>query len=268
MNDTVAAMGEARFVTLKPGEPGPHVFLVPGTGGRVDGFADLASLLETAMPVVAIEARGVDGNGPPDRDIEALIGHYIDRVRSVQPHGPYFLMGHSFGGMVVFEMAQRLLAIEEPVGCLMLLDTVVPKRFWPLHFILANSGSRARDHLKRVASRPIRESFYYYSGRLSARRKGVHNIPADLKFGQDAAHMLLANDMLFNRWAPDFYPGRLSLFACPETRNLDNLWRSRVRELETYKTEGSHLTAIERPFVTSLARDMSACLAKAMPARA
>ena len=34
------------------------------------------------MPVLAIEARGVDGNGQPDDDIETLIRHYIDRIRT------------------------------------------------------------------------------------------------------------------------------------------------------------------------------------------
>src|SRR5574337_540254 len=81
-------LGDARLVEFKSGASGPCVFLVPGTGGtggRIDGFADLATLLATAMPVIAIEARGVDGNGEPDHDIQMLVGHYIDRVRTVQP---------------------------------------------------------------------------------------------------------------------------------------------------------------------------------------
>src|ERR1700722_6756976 len=76
------------------------------------------------MPVFAIEAGGVDGNGEPDNDIETLAQHYIGRIWSLQPNGPYFLLGHSFGRMVVSEMAQRLLAIGERIACLILLDTL------------------------------------------------------------------------------------------------------------------------------------------------
>ncbi|MGA9848377.1 MAG: alpha/beta fold hydrolase [Roseiarcus sp.] len=276
MNDTVAEhkrevvvdqkMAHAHLVELKSGRPGPCFFLVPGTGGRVEGFAELATLLDTPMPVLAIEARGVDGNGQPDDDIETLIRHYIDRIRTQQPNGPYFLLGHSFGGMVVFEMAQRLLTMQERIACLILLDTPVPIRLWPLRFLLANFGSRLHGNLKRIVSSSIRESANYYTRRLILRWHGLHDIPEDLRFGQDGARMLLANEMLFKKWRPEFYPGRLTLFCASDTKDLDILWHNRVRELQTYSTEGDHIALIEQPYVSSLARDMSACLASASEA--
>ena len=33
---------------------------------------------------------------------------YVTEIRRVQPHGPYFLAAHSFGGLVSFEIAQQL----------------------------------------------------------------------------------------------------------------------------------------------------------------
>jgi thioesterase domain-containing protein len=225
--------GDARLVELKSGRSGPCFFLVPGTGGRVEGFAELATLLDTPMPVFAIEARGVDGNGQPDHDIETLVRHYIDRIRTVQPNGPYFLLGHSFGGMVVLEMAQRLLAMQERTACLILLDTAVPKRYWPLRFLLANLGSRMHDHLKRIMSGSVRESVNYYARRLILRWRGLHQIPTDLKFGRDAAHMLLANEMLMKKWHPEFYPGRLTLFCASDTKDLNIIWQNRAHEIQT-----------------------------------
>ena len=256
-------MGDARLVQMKPGRPGPRFFLVPGTGGRIEGFADLASLLDTPMPVFAIEARGVDGNGQPDDDIQALVRHYVERIRTVQPNGPYFLMGHSFGGMVVYEMAQQLLAMRERVACLILLDTPLPKKYWPIRFVLANLGSRLHDHLNRITSGSVRENLSYYTRRIYLRWKGLENIPTDLQYGPNAARMLLANEMLFKKWSPKFYPGRLTLFCCPERKHLDAIWQDRVNKLQIYTTEGDHITAIEPPYVSSFARDLSACLAKA-----
>ena len=171
----------------------------------MEGFSELAALLHTPMPVFAIEARGVDGNGQPDQDIGAMVRHYIDRIRTVQPNGPYFLLGHSFGGMV-FEMAQQLLAMQERVACLILLDTAVPKRYWSVGFLLANFGSRLHGHLKRIMSGSVRQNVFYYAWRLNLRRQGLHQIPTDLKFGRDAAHMLLANDMLGKKWRPGILP--------------------------------------------------------------
>ena len=74
----------------------------------MEGFSELATLLDTAMPLFAIEARGVDSVTDPDHDINTMVQHYIDRIKTVQTDGPYFLLGHSFGGAVVFEMAQRI----------------------------------------------------------------------------------------------------------------------------------------------------------------
>ena len=44
--------------------------------------------------------------------VEDLAASYIAEVRAVQPEGPYFLGGLSFGGIVAFEMAQQLLRIR------------------------------------------------------------------------------------------------------------------------------------------------------------
>jgi acetoacetyl-CoA synthetase len=255
--------GNARLVQLKSGCPGPCFFLVPGTGGRIEGFADLASLLQTSMPVYAIEARGVDGSSEPDSDLEEMVKHYVNRVQTVQAAGPYFLLGHSFGGMIVFEMAQRLRAAGERVACLILLDTSLPKRYWPLKFWLKNIGARLQDHVTRLRTLPLKQSGVYYSRRVLRRIYGLEDIPADLKIGRDIARVLLANDMVGKRWRPNFYSDRLTLFSSTNVKGLETLWRSRVQELDVHSAAGGHVNLIERPYVSSLAVDISACLMRA-----
>jgi surfactin synthase thioesterase subunit len=86
------------MIELKPGRRGPCIFLVPGLGGRVEGFSDLATLLDTEIPLFAIEAQGVDSVSDPDQDMHAMVQHYIDRIKTVQKDGPYFLWDvHSAG---------------------------------------------------------------------------------------------------------------------------------------------------------------------------
>jgi thioesterase domain-containing protein len=267
MNGTVAECqpntGNARVVQMKVGRPGPCLFLVPGTGGRVEGFENFATLLHTPMPVFAIEARGVDGSGEPDSNIEQLVSHYLSRVRALQATGPYFLLGHSFGGMVAFEMAQRLIEAKESVGCLILLDTVIPKRFWPLKFLLANLGTRVHGHFMRIMTISIRQSLTYYSRRILLRVYGLHQIPQHLKIGPDSARMLIANEMLGKKWDPKFYPDELTLFCSYDMKMLASIWRVRVRHLEFHSAAGGHLSLIEAPNVVSLANDVSACLIRA-----
>jgi len=47
---------------------------------------------------------------------------YLAELRAVQPVGPYFLCGWSFGGTVVFEMAQQLRAVGQEVALLAIID--------------------------------------------------------------------------------------------------------------------------------------------------
>ena len=82
---------------------------MPGATRRSGGgiFRATATLLDTEQPLFAIRRRGEtsDSVGDPDQDIHAMVQlYYIDRIKTVQTDGPYFLMGHSFGrGAVVFD---------------------------------------------------------------------------------------------------------------------------------------------------------------------
>ena len=205
----------------------------------MEGLSELATLLETPMPLFAIEARGVNSTSDPDHDMETLVRHYIDRIRTIQPNGPYFLIGHSFGGAVVFEMAQRILAMQERVGCLILLDTMLPTRYWPPRYYLVKLGSRLRGHFELIRRNSVTESINYYSWRLGRRRQGLHNIPPELKSGRESARMLMATKMAISQWRPEFYPGRLILFCCADTE-LWTLYQSRAAELETHLLAGGH----------------------------
>ena len=257
--------GSARIIQLKPCRPGPCLFLVPGTGGRIEGFADLARLIDGPMPVYAIEARGLDDTSEPDSNIDDMIAHYVEQIGAIQPAPPYFLLGHSFGGMVVYEMAQKLRAMKREVGGLILLDTVVPKRYWSRKFLLANLKGRLFDHIHRIFSNPISQSVKYYFRRFNLRARGLHQIPSDLKFGKDAARMLLANEMLLKKWEPKFYEGKLTLFMTSDMRELDSTWRARVGELEAHFIDGGHMGLIEWPNVKILAARISEFLARAAP---
>src|ERR1700733_4609240 len=97
-----------RVVELKSGLSGPCLFIVPGLGGKVDGLVNFGALLQTPMRVFGSEARGVEGESPPHTEMTEIVQHNLVLLKSVQASGPYYLLGHSFGGIVAFEMARRL----------------------------------------------------------------------------------------------------------------------------------------------------------------
>lgn len=85
-------------------------------------FANLLPHLDADQALYAFQS-SLLGNNPQYADsIEALAQHYLDELRQVQPHGPYRLLGWSFGGLVAYQAASQLLEEGEKVELLALLD--------------------------------------------------------------------------------------------------------------------------------------------------
>ncbi|MFT5192598.1 MAG: surfactin synthase thioesterase subunit [Verrucomicrobiales bacterium] len=58
--------------------------------------------------------------------VEEAARLYLEEIRRVQPTGPYFLGGYSYGGLVAYEMAQILTKNDESVAMLGIFDTSNP----------------------------------------------------------------------------------------------------------------------------------------------
>jgi len=94
----------------------PPLFFVHSHEGNVVGYYDLAQQLGDDQPIYGLQARGLDGVMPMDiKRFEEMAHNYIEEIKQVQPHGPYYLSGFCLGGNLAFEMAQQLLAAGEKV---------------------------------------------------------------------------------------------------------------------------------------------------------
>lgn len=113
----------AMLLPLRTGGPGTPVFCMHPLGGLSWIYANLARHLDDRQPVYGLQAAGLDGHGEMARSIPDMAARYVARIREVQPHGPYRLVGWSFGGLVTQEMAVQLQESGEDVELLMLLDT-------------------------------------------------------------------------------------------------------------------------------------------------
>src|SRR5205814_2467963 len=86
-------------------------------------FPTLARYVTVDQPFFAFHLRGLDGRSPCPRSVEGIAKSYIDALRVLQPRGPYYLCGASFGGVVALEMARRLVTEGEEVRFLGLLES-------------------------------------------------------------------------------------------------------------------------------------------------
>ena len=114
------------LVPIQPNGSLPPFFCVGGGGGNVLYFQRLARYLGQDQPFYGLQAQGVDGETKPFETMEEIAEQYIKAIQTVQPVGPYFLGGHSFGGKVAFEMATQLQRLGESVALVAILDTSAP----------------------------------------------------------------------------------------------------------------------------------------------
>ncbi|MCU8593173.1 amino acid adenylation domain-containing protein [Streptomyces sp. A13(2022)] len=76
------------------------------------------------QPLYALRPRGMDtGTAELPDSLPRMAADYVEQIRTVQPTGPYHLLGWSFGGNVVQEMAAQLQDAGEEVAALVLLDS-------------------------------------------------------------------------------------------------------------------------------------------------
>lgn len=58
-----------------------------------------------------------------NRSVRKLAESYTRMIKEIQRHGPYYLAGHSFGGLVAYEVANILTEQCEDVAFTAMIDT-------------------------------------------------------------------------------------------------------------------------------------------------
>src|SRR5487761_493355 len=210
-------------VLLKAGAEQPPIFIAHGLGSSVMEFFDLLKHIRTSRPIYGLQAKGSDGAAPPFTRIEDMAQFHLDAIRSVQPHGPYTLIGYSLGGVVAFEIAQRLSASGEEVALLAMIDAyphTEPLTFWKrIHLIAAQLRYRVSDLIRSAAYRPVPVPL----SRVRARAR-------------------FSDFLAWTRYRPRFYDGKI-IFARAESSHYPDpvaTWSHLASGFEIETVSGDH----------------------------
>jgi len=134
LSGETAAAGWSPLVAIQVAGSRPPFFCMHGAGGTVLMYRDLSRRLGDDQPFYGLQAQGLDGTSSPLTTVEGMASLYVSEIRSVQPHGPYFLGGYCLGGTVAYEVAQQLRSEGETVALLALFDTMnwhkIPLTVW------------------------------------------------------------------------------------------------------------------------------------------
>jgi surfactin family lipopeptide synthetase A len=114
------------ILLLRQGDGPAPVFIIPGSDGVSDGYDELAAALDKQYTVYGIQMWGMFEGEQPLENVAAIAAQQLAWIKTMQPTGPYRLLGHSFGAYVAYETARLLEQQGERVESLWLLDAPCP----------------------------------------------------------------------------------------------------------------------------------------------
>nr|WP_238356597.1 non-ribosomal peptide synthetase [Kribbella italica] len=110
------------LLPLRIGGGRPPLFCIHPASGISWTYSGLLRHLAPDQPLYGLQSRKLSDPAYTPDSIEAIAADYVEQIRTVQPQGPYYLLGWSFGGNLAHEIAVQLQASGQEVGLLALLD--------------------------------------------------------------------------------------------------------------------------------------------------
>jgi thioesterase domain-containing protein/acyl carrier protein len=257
------------LVPIQPHGINPPLFCVHPIGGNILDYFALAQCFGQQQPVYGLQSLGLDGKQKPLKRIEDMASHYILQIRALQPQGPYFLAGYSFGAMVVFEMAQQLHAQGQTISLLAFLDGVSPT----LPKTRPSLAKSVGIHLANIWRLQPSERFDYVNNRLIYRLKDASK--RDMLISQWSnreslnSHLidvLDSNLQAMADYVAKAYPGNAILLRSEIQRVESSLvpdlgWSNLIAgNLEIHPIPGAHFSVLKEPSIQVISDKLKLCL--------
>ncbi|MFD0021707.1 amino acid adenylation domain-containing protein [Streptomyces sp. NPDC058382] len=235
-------------LTLRAGgDLTPLICVHPGLGLGWS-YANLLPHLDPARPVHTLQSpallTGVDRLPPTVGEMADL---YLPLVRGVRPHGPYLLLGRSFGGPLVHELAVRLRRAGEEVRMLAVVDAMpMPEEI--IHTPL--DPAAVEEEMLRILLHSHAPGLPVPDGPLE--RSAVFATAHEGAFDglpEDRLHTLVDigahHSALARKWRPSGYGGALTLFSAthdpwPTTAEKTEAWQRVTAALDVHELDCGH----------------------------
>ncbi|NET73537.1 MAG: AMP-binding protein, partial [Sphaerospermopsis sp. SIO1G2] len=256
------------LVKIQSGGAKPTLFCAHPIGGNVLEYYSIAKYLGEEQPVYGLQSIGLDGKQAPLTKLEDMAKEYIKEMKSVQPEGPYYLLGYSFGGMLAFEIAQQLYRQGDTIAALVLLD----RRNSQFKALRPSFIKSLEIHIKNLSQLDWKGRYKYFLNRVKYKYvyQGDYSEFMMNQWGDsidsEYENVFRANLQAMNNYQPQVYPGKLTLLRCrvqPLNQALsDDLgWSHLVDgDVEVYPIPGDHFGLLKEPYVQDVAQTLKLCL--------
>jgi thioesterase domain-containing protein/NRPS condensation-like uncharacterized protein/acyl carrier protein len=268
----LSANVSSSIVAMRPDGSAEPLFIIHGAGGNIIRFYQLAMLVGTEHPVYGIQAQSLLVGKPALLRLEDQAAFYLSEIREIQPKGPYYFLGYSFGGTIALEIAHQLRALGERVQFLGMLDSrqrnciVVAQRNDSVQVQLKRRIARFLGNLSALS---VGEKIDYLWQKLFTRTLrriyslavafGYRSVPSFMKSTDDITWVAAMN----YRARP--WPGPLTLFRTAVQSDqrlpMDLGWTPLAQGgIEMHELPGDHDLVFREPNIQVLAAQLRACL--------
>jgi amino acid adenylation domain-containing protein len=257
------------LVPIQPDGSKPPLFFLHTRNGNVLGYYRLTQHLGADQPCYGLELPYLGQEDIPPFQIETLAAAYIQEIQMLQPHGPYFLCGYSFGGLLAYEIARQLQQKGHRIAMLALLDTYNSPSGWfkplPRHV-------RVVRHLRYLSSVGFKERVAE-TQRILARKLRLNKAPIPVQPLLQTCPVRSACEQATSQYSPQVYSGRAILFRATKqpahsllTVRIDRYlgWKPLITgNIELHELPCHHFNMLAEPTVKLLAEKLQICLAEA-----
>lgn len=120
------------------------LFLCHPVIGLIDCFKPFVEQSDLPFSIYGLQAPDMGANNRLYESLLLMAEDYCAAIKTIQPKGPYFLMGYSFGGNVLYEVAHVLQQQGEEIKLLAMIDS------WSVHSQVQQDESYFKTQLQRL----------------------------------------------------------------------------------------------------------------------
>ncbi|MBT9597540.1 MAG: amino acid adenylation domain-containing protein [Vitreoscilla sp.] len=294
--------GRNSLVRLRSGEGRPAVFFIHDADGAILLYRNVAMRLHPGHAVYGLQPHVDEQEVVQHTRMADMVAHYVAKIRSVQPHGPYILGGLCAGGTIAFEVARQLQTQGETIAALALFDAADIAAPWKPGLLMRKRVQRATALFQPGAGGDKPSALAAIPG-LLRKIKGfvAYKISSTLGRATLRVQVRLLGWYLDRRATPPRSLRELSvreILSCSEqalagtgplqgdvllfraTQNLtgegddpfveryqDPLfgWPARIQgRVRLFEMAGGHSSMLQEPQADALARQLQACVDEAM----
>jgi thioesterase domain-containing protein len=267
----------AYAIPLQAKGTGRPLFVMPQLNGELFQMRSALMGLGEEFPVIGIQIQYRRATMDYLTDLPSIARDATQAICKKDPHGPYSLVGYSYGGFLAFEVACQLVDLGKEVAHVVVIDTgpgpsgakqkwiqrvrSIPHVFRQLpNWLRSNYPRKRLIRLANAIQRRWRRLRQYLKGR--DRSPWIVDDAARDRHASDSQLDLYRTALMAIRsYEPGYFPGKLTLIRATRRpirgdHSRDLGWLPHVQELDVLDIDGDHLNILKPPRIQRITEQL------------